>query len=149
MNRLGFSQTKLIRREELLLHIAERGMRLADVYTMPEHDSYRYADNRISRVCSCFAMELLRASDAFVGTEFDVPFNAAEQTPSDLIHLDLWDMTSPLPPRCVATDPELPYCQPWGKYRIKLNDVGTYSAAPHMNEHCSTGADYSLHKGCN
>jgi hypothetical protein len=88
-----------------------------------------------------FCFQLLRIAGTFEGTEFDVPFESAEQTPGDLVEMKLWDISSPLPPKCVTQDPSLPYCQIWGHYRIDLSDsINTKTPHERMNEKCPTKA---------
>ena len=87
-------------------------------------------------------LQLLRASGAFEGTPLDVTFNAAEQTPKDIFALKLWDIKSPLPAGCKANDPELPYCQLWGDFKIYFDERTLNADDPcdHMHETCPTVA---------
>ena len=150
-NRLNLPQVPVISRADLYGLFSKQGKTFSDIYVIPETGEARYGeDGHLSRVCSCFATELLVRSGAFEGTDFDVPFYPAEQTPSDLVHLKLWDLESPLPEQCVKNDPTLKYCQPWGKYRISFakDEVSTFEPYAFMNNYCPSGPNYHDHSQC-
>jgi len=48
-----------------------------------------------------------------------------------------------------TTDPELPYCQIMGKYRMTLNNYNEFAPYPHMRQTCGGHApDYTKKTGC-
>lgn len=50
----------------------------------------------------------------------DYEVNATEFTPRDVYMLDFFDATYDRPQQCIDADPNLPYCQLLGKYRIDV-----------------------------
>ena len=80
----------------------------------------------------------------------DFEINATEFTPKDVYMLDFFDKDFKRPQSCVEADPNLPYCQLIGKYRIDVRDnwssITPYS---HMNERCpSMLPDFYRPEGC-
>jgi len=144
-NRLNMPVYPTNSRASIYKKMASIGKLFKEIYIMPELDSYRYgSDGHVSRVCSCLAMDILRASGAFEGTEFAVDWNAAEQTPKDIFAFKLWDITTPVPAACAANDPDLPYCQLRGTSKIVFDErtLNAHSACKHMSETCPTKAPY-------
>ena len=67
----------------------------------------------------------------------------------DVYIMKLFDETTPLPDACVAADPDLPYCQILGKYRIKLDQYNTIVPYDHMFENCAINfPHYQRDAGC-
>jgi len=100
-----------------------------------------------SYVCSAYVTAQYKAAGLF--GEFEV--NATEFHPRDVYSLDFFNTAFERPQACVDADPNLPYCQLMGKYRIALpvGDYSTISPYSHMNEHCGLiWPDYTRPAGC-
>lgn len=84
-------------------------MAFPKIIATPERDSWLY-NGRISRVCSGFVFEVLRAGGVLPNITFQVKkqfhfilhAKAAEQTPSDLTLLDIYDKHNTRPQACVS-----------------------------------------------
>ena len=84
-------------------------------------------------VCSVLVTALYKAAGLFD----DLEINATEFHPLDAYSLNFYDTERERPPQCVEADPELPYCQLTGHYRIKLPTLSTIEPYSHMNERCN------------
>ena len=75
------------------------------------------------------------------GTEF---------TPRDVYMLTLFDTKYDRPQVCVDADPNLPYCQILGDYRIDLGaEYGTIEPYNNMDERCPSIAPHFIRPdGC-
>lgn len=80
----------------------------------------------------------------------DDEVNATDFTPRDVYMLDFFDKDFKRPQQCIDADPNLPYCQILGKYRIDISkEWSTVKPYAHMNEHCPTIAPlYNRPEGC-
>ena len=103
---------------DLAMLAAEKNMSLSEVMAMPELDGWIYSGvstrDGPSYVCSAYVTALYKAAGVFG----DLDVNATEFTPMDVPNLKFWDETSPRPDACVVADPDLPYCQLRGKFRV-------------------------------
>ena len=85
---------------------------------MVEHDGWIYSGEEprdgLSYVCSAYVTSMWKAAGLFDGMEI----NATEFSPSDVYHINVFDLTTPRPDACVAADPDIPFCQLLGKYRL-------------------------------
>ena len=79
----------------------------------------------------------------------DMEINATEFGPPDLYKLNVFDLTTPRPDACTVADPELPFCQILGKYRMFTSEYSTVDPYSHMNERCSINwPSYKRDEGC-
>ena len=71
-------------------------------------------------------------------------------TPKDVTSLTFFDKNWTRPDACVKADPDLPYCQLIGDYRLKLGDYySTIDPYDNMDEHCPSQApDFFRPNGC-
>ena len=78
------------------------------------------------------------------------PVNATEFTPRDNYMLDIFDTSFKRPQVCIDADPNLPYCQLIGDYRVNIGgDYSKITPYAHMNESCpSINPDYIRPDGC-
>ena len=142
--RLG---TKKLKLTQIIAEAARRGITFEELLAMPEKDYNKYDDGQEKYTCAVFVASFLKAGGIFDG--FDI--NAQEFTPKDIVQLDIWDhdYKDKRPQICKDRDPELPYCQILGKYRV---DSPGYSSVPiydHMNERCpSIGPEYYRPPNC-
>ena len=63
-----------------------------------------------------------------------------EFTPRDIGELKIWDSEYKLPEECQINDPDLPYCQTGGIYKITAGYYNRLEPYSHMNEKCATHA---------
>jgi len=128
---------------------AERGLGIEDVMAMTELDGWQYTSESprdgLSYVCCTYVAAMYKAAGLFM----DMDIQATEFSPLDVYSLDFFDVTYPRPEQCVAADPNLPYCQLLGKYRVTLPSYSTVAPYSHMNEKCPVNwPDYTRTPGC-
>ena len=120
-------------------------MTVGELFTVVEEEGWEYS-NGVNYVCSAFVVALWKRGGVFG----DMEVHATEFSPGDVIPLDVFNKTFVRPQQCVDADPDLPYCQILGKYRIDLGP--TYSTVPlysHMDERCPSKAPkYERPDGC-
>ena len=79
----------------------------------------------------------------------DLEINTTEFGPQDVYSLNFFDENFERPQQCVDADPNIPYCQLLGNYRLKLPTYNTVTPYAHMNERCATvWPDYIREDGC-
>ena len=128
---------------------AEQKMGVDDVMAMVEQDGWEYTglkpkDGR-NWVCSAYVTAFYKAAGVFG----DMEINATEFATMDVYIMKLFDQTTPLPEQCVAADPDLPYCQLRGKYRIELPYYNSIAPYDHMFENCAINyPTYERDAGC-
>lgn len=128
---------------------AQQNMSVLDVMGMPEQDGWEYTglgpnDGR-AWVCSAYVTAIYKAAGMFD----DMDINSTEFATMDVYIMKLFDTTTPLPDACVAADPDLPYCQLKGKYRIELPYYNTIEPYEHMFETCDMNfPSYKRDEGC-
>ena len=136
--------TKGLNYHQVVEETNKRGTTLLELMAQPELDGWMYSDG-YSYVCSCFVVGIYKAAGLFGNMDI----NAVEFTPRDVYMLNFFNTTAELPEKCKTADPDLPYCQILGKYRLTLPGYSTIDPYQHMNEHCeSIGPDYVRPKGC-
>ena len=134
---------------EIAMIAAERGMSVQDVMAMVELDGWEYTGEEpregLSYVCSAYVAAMYKAAGLFG----DFKVQATEFTPRDVYSLNFFDLEYPRPDACVAADPELPYCQLLGKYRMTLPGYSTVDPYSNMNERCTVNwPSYSRDPDC-
>lgn len=121
---------------ELEVEAGKQGMSLLEVMALPEKDDWWYSDG-YSYVCSSFVLALYKHAGLFG----DMELQGTEFTPKDVYSLNIFDREYQRPQICIDNDPEIPYCQILGKYRIELGPwYGTIEPYEHMNERCPSVA---------
>jgi len=125
--RLG---THLNNTPEILEYASQQGISFGQLITMPEQDSWIYPDGK-SMVCDVFVCNIWRAG-GIVGSEFQ----CAELTPRDVYSMNVFDTNWTRPEVCIEADPNLPYCQLGGLYRLDLIGYNTISPYPNMGNNC-------------
>jgi len=144
--RLGVDGKKLI---EIAALAADQGKTVDDVVAMVEQDFWIYDGETprdgYSYVCSAYVTSMWKAAGLFDGMEI----NATEFSPADVYHLNHFDLTTPRPDACVAADPNLPFCQILGKYRLYTDGYSSVDPYSHMNERCQINwPSYKRDEGC-
>jgi len=123
----------------------QRGISFTDLVTMIEQDDwiYQFSNNRSgpSMVCDVFVAEMYKVAGIFGNLDIQ----GSEFTNWDVYTLNIFD-SSNRPPQCVAADPDLPYCQLMGTYRLTLPDYNTRPFFAHMAEKCPRGQPPMYHK---
>lgn len=117
--------------DEVLVESEHRNMTLQQLMAMPEQDEWIYSDGP-SMVCSCFVIGVYKAAGLFG----DMEIQANEFTPKDVYQLDVYDVNAKRPEQCVRADPDSPFCQILGKYKMEFPGYSTIKPYSHMNEHC-------------
>lgn len=134
----------------IVAEAAKRMMTIQDLMAMPEQDGWLYSGieprDGEAYVCSAFSASVYKAAGMFD----DLTINATEFTPRDVYMLDIFDKDFQRPQMCIDADPNLPYCQLIGKYRIDVTkELSTITPYAHMNEHCpSMLPDFFRPEGC-
>jgi len=120
---------------EIAALAADQDMSILDVMAMPDQEDWVYYDGS-SYVCSAYVTAQYKRAGLFG----DLEINATEFHPRDVYSLDFFDKDFVRPQACIDADPDLPYCQIAGKYRIEIpeKDYSTVSIYGNMNEHCET-----------
>jgi len=115
----------------------------------PEIDGWEYTgytprDGR-SWVCSAYVAAIYKAGGLFG----DMDVNSTEFGPADVYELNFFDEHFDRPQACIEADPDLPYCQLLGNYRMRLPHYNTVDPYPNMNEKCGrVWPDYARADGC-
>lgn len=114
---------------------ATQGKDIQDLMMEVEVEGWEYQDGR-SYVCSAFVAGVWQAAGLFG----DAKVNATEFIPYDDYRLNFFDVNFDRPQACVDADPNLPYCQIMGKYRIQLQVEEYSTVAPYENmyESCTS-----------
>ena len=117
---------------------------------IPEQDGWIYSGevprDGMAFVCSAYSTSVWKAAGLFG----DATVNATEFTPRDVYMVDFFDKKFKRPQQCVDADPNLPYCQLIGKYRIDITrEWSVVKPYSHMNESCpSLPPLYVRPEGC-
>jgi hypothetical protein len=114
----------------------KKGIPMSELIAIPEQEDWLY-DGKKQYVCSSLLAALLWHGGAFANGITIVP---QEQTPRDVMEMDIWDKNYVLPDHCKQNDPDLPYCQLDGMYKILPRFYSNVKPYDHMNEHCPTKA---------
>ena len=134
---------------EIAMLAAEKGMSVEDIMAETEMDGWEYTGleprDGMNWVCSAYVAAMYKAGGLFG----DMEVQSTEFATMDVYVMDLFDTTTPLPDECVAADPDLPYCQLLGKYRVELPYYNTITPYEKMFENC--GINYPTYErtpGC-
>jgi len=123
--------------KDIAAEAANRNQTVEDLMSQVEVEGWTYTglknDGR-SYVCSAYVAAVYRAAGLF-GT-YDI--NGPEFTPKDVYTLNFFDTNFKRPDNCVQADPDQPFCQILGKYRMTLPGYSTVSPYEHMAEKCPT-----------
>ena len=139
--RLG---TKGLTIPEIIAKAARKGLTFEDLLAVPERDEWVYSNGK-NFVCSAFVTYFYKVGGLFDG----VDIQAREFTPRDVYMLDFWDTNYNRPKECVEADPDLPYCQIMGKFKVELPGYSTIHPYSKMNERCPTqGPDFKRPNKC-
>lgn len=127
--RLG---TKNLTIPEMEVVAGSRGMTLLDLMAVVEEEGWMYPDG-YSYVCSSFVLGLYKRA----GILGDLILQATEFTPRDVYALNIFDPSPVRPQNCITQDPEIPYCQLIGNYRINLgSDYSSVAPYSNMDQTC-------------
>jgi len=126
------------------LAAAKQNKTINDLFAMVEVEGIKYSDG-YSYVCSSYVMSYYTKS----GMLGNLVAYATEFTPRDVYNMDIFDKNYTRPQECVKADPELPYCQIMGAWKMDLPDYSTVTPYNHMGETCPSQApDYFRPDGC-
>ncbi len=139
--RVGTKDLSLWQVEE---EASRQGKSLGDLFAMTETEGHMYSDG-YAYVCSSYVWSYYTKS----GMLGDIVSHATEITPRDVYTSAIFDPNPVLHPACVAADPDLPYCQIMGQWKMELPGYSTIEPYTHMAEHCpSIAPDYFRPDGC-
>lgn len=116
---------------------AAKNMTFAQLMALPEQDDWVYADGP-SMVCDVFFCNTLKAGGLFSSLFgiADADLNCREFHNLDAYRLAIFNTSFTRPQACIDADPDLPYCQVMGQYRLALPELNTMTPYAHMNEAC-------------
>ena len=126
----------------------KRGLTLSEAMAIAEQDGWKYKGeyhDGLSMVCSSFVVNFWKAGGLFG----DLNIVGQEWTPKDVYQVDVFDKNFQRPAACQEADPDQPYCQILGKYRVTFPGYSSIPMYDHMNEKCpSVAPDYVRPDGC-
>jgi hypothetical protein len=128
-------KTKNLTISQATAEAARRNMTFEELIAVVEEEGWEYSNGR-NYVCSCFVIGFWKAGGIFG----DLPIHSTEFSPKDVYQLKIFDANYTLPDACKAADPELPYCQVLGHYKLSLKNFNQYELYAHMNENCPSQA---------
>jgi hypothetical protein len=117
--------------------IDPQGIPLFEVASQPEQDVWMYPGNGCpydecySMVCDVFVMSMYRNAGLQLPS-----FQSTEQTPKDTYQMAIYDAHWRRPKVCVDADPDLPYCQLMGDYKLVLDGFNGLALYENMNHFC-------------
>jgi len=139
--RVGTKDKSLWEVEEIAL---QQGKSINDLVAMIEPEGIKYSDG-YSYVCSSYVISFYTRS----GMLGDLTIHATEMTPRDVYSLAVFDTNWTRPQACIDADPELPYCQIMGHWKMDLPEYSSITPYSHMAERCPSQApDYFRPEGC-
>lgn len=138
--RVGTTGLELWELENVAL---SKGLDLNDLFAIVETEGHMYSDG-YAYVCSSYVMSYYTRSGMV-----PIKASATEFTPRDVYNLDIFDKNWTKPEVCQNADPDLPYCQIMGNWKMVLPDWSTVKPYDHMAENCPTEAPlYYRPDGC-
>mmetsp|Transcript_14517 Transcript_14517/g.37014 ORF Transcript_14517/g.37014 Transcript_14517/m.37014 type:complete len:551 (-) Transcript_14517:752-2404(-) len=144
--RLG---TKGLNTAQATIEAEKRGINFTSLLAMPEQDDWVY-ENGLNMVCDVFVLRTYKEAGLFGDLADSI--QVTEFTDWGLYSLNFFETytTKERPKQCQELDPDLPYCQLMGKYRIRLDDTyNSITPYAHMREKCpSLAPDYFRPADC-
>jgi len=125
--------TKGLSTAEIYKQAQAKGLSFGELISIPEQDDWVYSDGP-SMVCCSFVLRVYKAAGLF-GDMTDT-LQGTEFTNRDVFQLNIFD--DQVPEDCKKNDPDIPYCQILGKYRLKLDYFNSVEPYEHMCEQCPT-----------
>ena len=134
---------------EIAATAAGQNMSVEDVMAIPEQDFWEYTGlqprDGWNWVCSAYVAAMYKEAGLFG----DMDIQSTEFATMDIYIMKLFDTTTPRPQACIDADPDLPYCQLRGKYRVELPYYNTIEPYDHMFEKCAINyPTYARDAGC-
>jgi len=130
--------------DDIVVEAYNQGKTIEGLMAEPEIQGWMYSDGP-SYVCSCFVAGVWQAGGLF----YDYPINVTEFTPKDIYQMAFFDSNPVLPQSCMDNDPDLPYCQLTGKWKVDLPGYNSIEPYPLMNQNCeSIAPEYVRTNGC-
>lgn len=135
--------------KELAGYAAKQNLTLEQVMAQVEVEGWVYSGiqprDGVSYVCSAYVAAAYQAAGIFGSGKINGP----EFTPRDIYTLDIFDKNYTKPEACAKADPDQPYCQILGKYRMVHPGYSSVKPYAHMAEHCpSIAPTYDRPDGC-
>lgn len=124
--------TKNLTLKEVQQHMMRNNMTIGDVFAMPEQDEIMYSDG-YSYVCSAYVTSFYKKT----GMLGDIDIQATEFTPRDLYMLGVYENDGNWKNAdCKNDDPESPWCQVIGHWKMEFPGYNTIVPYSKMNERC-------------
>jgi len=117
---------------ELEVAAGAQNMTLLQLAAVVEQEGWMYPDG-YAYVCSSFVLGLYKRA----GILGNLVLQATEFTPRDVYSLNIFDPSPQIPQNCKDQDPDIPYCQLIGKYRVNLgSDYASIAPYNNMDQTC-------------
>ena len=130
---------------QLRVEIAKQKTTFRKVMTIVEEDMHEYS-NGWNYVCSSYVASFYKQAGVF---DPSWVINPPEFTPRDVYTLKIFDSNAYRPDECVSADPDLPYCQLMGDWKMDLPGWNSIEPYSHMAENCpSMPPLYERPDGC-
>lgn len=134
---------------EIVVEAGKRGLNISEVMALTEVDGWKYTGeyhDGLSMVCSSFVVNYWKAAGLFDDV---LPIYGQEWGPKDVYQVDFFEKNWDKPAACKAADPDTPWCQLLGKYRMTFPNFSAYKPYPNMNNKCpSLAPDFYRPDGC-
>lgn len=105
---------------EIAMLAAEQNMSVEDVMAITEEDFWVYTGQKPrdgwNWVCSAYVAAMYKEAGLFG----DMEIQSTEFATMDIYIMKLFEDGTTRPDACVEADPDLPYCQLRGKYRVEM-----------------------------
>lgn len=127
--RLGTLGLNLV---EVSHELTKRGMVIEDAMIIPEQEKFKYPSGELW-ICSALVAKLY-----MVGGVITADINPGEFVPRDIFQMKIFDENwkENRPEVCKIADPDDPFCQITGKYRLHVKGFNSIPVYDHMNDHC-------------
>jgi hypothetical protein len=123
---------------------ARRNLTFLEMTAIVEQEGWEYS-NGLQYVCSCLVVGIYKSGGMFG----DLSIQSTEFIPKDIYQMNIFNHTYVRPQACVDSDPDLPYCQIMGQYKLWVTGYNSIPLYSHMNENCaSQGPMYVRPDGC-
>lgn len=124
-------ETKGLSLQEVLVEGSKRNLSFEQIIMIPEIQGWKYSDGE-NFVCCAFCIGFYKAGGLFG----DLTINSQEFSPKDVYQLSFFNANYDKPQICKDADPNTPFCQIIGHYRVVFSGVGTIEPYNNMNERC-------------